>query len=159
MGSVKITVYVLLLFSFIKCGEKTKEKIVSQKETKINISRDSDLYVIPLLDDIRVISTNGVGSDWTLDLPYGNLINKKTIGVDSLSVFDEYILVYTESTYLPGEMTEAWVLINTKKKSEFIYKDFELLKKQSLEISKREYEMNEVNDIFVKIQSSNKLPW
>lgn len=146
---------------FISCGKSSKD-VASSTENDQNFyfsSREGDLYRIPLIEPIQVISTNGIGSNWILELPYQQVKNKKNIEVSSVSIVDSLIIVYSKSTYFPGTMTEAWLLINTKAKTENVYQIRSDYENRLTEIGIKEPQLRDVNQLYLEFKQTLKLRW
>lgn len=123
-------------------------------------SKDGDLYLIPLVKPIQVISTIGYGKSWIIKLPYQQLQNIRTIEVNSLTVIDSIIVVYAGLMSLPGETTEAWFLIETKNKTEKLYTtEDEFIKGiKEVGISKLP-QLYEINELYRQFKEEGILPW
>ncbi len=74
--------------------------------------RSGDLYVIPLLANYRLFSTNEV--DWF----FAPAIKGEDAGehwtVDEYAIVGKYILTHTERTVVDGHMTSLWMVVNSE---------------------------------------------
>ena len=156
MDSYKIILVFFLIF-FISCGNskqgKDMEKFNATNDKFYTSSKDGDIFRIPLIKPIQIISTVGYGDSWVLKLPYQHKEITESIEVDSAYVIDSLIIIYSKSTYLPGEMTQVWLLIDTKNQLEFVYRNYNeyqmKLNKMSI-TSPKLYDINELYTLFKK---------
>lgn len=151
----------LIVFMCFSCGNPNQEKggQVEQEDSFYTAAKEGDLYRVPLVKPIQIISTNGIGSDWILKFPYRQIKNKKSVEVSAVNVVDSLIIVYSESTYLPGAMTEAWFLIDTKNKTEVVYQNENDYVKGLAEIKIKEPRLIEINQLYGEFKETQKLPF
>ena len=123
-------------------------------------SKEGDLYRIPLIKPIQVISSVGIDSDWLLRLPYQSIDRLRQIKVDSLTVVDSVIIIDAGLVSLPGETTQAWFIIDNKNRTEKIYTTKEAYIKDLVSIgTKEDTKLYEVNGVYRKFKEKGKTPW
>lgn len=156
-------IQIFLIFFFISCGNSKQGR--NMETININVdnfytsSKVGDLYRIPLIKPIQIISSIGYGDSWVLKLPYQQIEANVSIEVDSVCLIDSLIIIYSKSTYLPGGMTQVWLLIDTKNKLELVYRNY------------NEYQMNlnkmnitspifyDVNELYTQFKKKGYMPF
>jgi hypothetical protein len=156
----------IVLLVLLSCNQNKKREnnsmddIDSNKDKFYTVSHYQDLIRLPLIKPYEIYSADN-GFTWFLKFRFPEKIRKKDElgGVDSIGVHDNLIVAYSKLTYLPGEMTPAWFIVDVPNKDEKVftkekeYKDY--LTNRKLE-SVKFYRPKEV---FEKFEKSGKLPW
>jgi hypothetical protein len=144
-------------------GSQGRDNVSSTKQQDdafYTYAKDWDLYRIPLIKPIQVISTIGYGDTWVIESPYQQIKRAGQIGVMYITVVDSVIIVDAGIVCLPGETTQAWFLIDTKAKTEKVYTTTEAYRKGLLEAGiKEEPKLYEVNEVYRQFKEKGTLPF
>jgi hypothetical protein len=147
---------------FISCGEpqEVNKDLTEQEDVFYTSNKDGDLYRIPLIKPIQVISTIGYGDDWIIKLPYQQITGIRSIEVNSITIVDSLIIVYSGLVSLPGETTKSWFIIDTKNSTEKVYKNNISYQKGLSELGmKEEPKLYEVNELYSQFIKEKRLPF
>jgi hypothetical protein len=153
----------LILFLCYSCGapqQENKEKTEQQQVDKFYTSeKDGDLYRIPLIKPIQIISPIGYDDSWDLKFPYQKIERKRSVEVSSATVVDSLIIVYSKMTSLPGEMTQAWFFIDTRNKTEIVCRNNDEYQKHLSEIGIATPILYDVNELYSQFKEKGVLPF
>lgn len=160
MVSYRVIIIELMSVFCSSCGNTYEEgKKMKQEDTFYNDIVDGDLYRIPLVEPIEIISAYGVGGDWILRLPYNQVTEKKSMPVIAVSVLDSVIIVDTGVISIPGENTQVWVIIDVKNQAEFLCKTVSEYHQKLSDLGLKPENLHEVNEVYSSFKKSKKLPW
>ncbi len=117
--------------------------------------KNYDIIRIPLIEPYEIYSSDD-GANWFFDVPFGKILEGLQISdVKSLYVDNDLIFIYSSMISLPGEMTSAWFVFETKGKTSNYYTDYEQFVKD-YPASKN---MKPIRIIFNEFKSNQTLPW
>jgi len=74
-------------------------------------------------------------------------------------IHDSIIVVYTDMTYLPGEMTQAWCIVNVKNNSENIFTTEEEYLRNIKTLRSTEFQLQNIKDAFKLFNDKGEYPW
>lgn len=125
------------------------------------LSKIDDLYRIPLVEPYQVISTWGIGGDWFIKFPYGEVAGQEGVGVIAVTVIDSIILFQSTKTYFPkdSEMRYAWFLIDSKDKSQEIYKTEDEFLQDLARRGITKPVLYDVDSLYAQFQITQSLPY
>lgn len=77
--------------------------------------KEDDLYRIPLIDPIELLSPDE--ENWFFEPTFPGLNNKDRIGnIDSICMLSFEIILYSQRAYRDSEMGEIWYIVNMKER-------------------------------------------
>lgn len=138
VNNSKIKIMLQLFFLIIiSCTSINKKEIPKEKNNIEESSQDEfylnthngDLIRLPLIKPYELISADN-GVTWFLKFQFPEKIKNKTEldNVNLIGIHDSIIVAYSKLTYLPGEMTEAWFVIDVSNNDEFFLRKTKSIK-------------------------------
>lgn len=166
MGDNKITTCVVfflfcLLYSCTVEKEPESDGEKRQNNEFYTLLKFEDLYRIPLIEPLELISTGPGGGEWFIQFPYGEVKGKEQVSVLSATVVDSTVLFQSDIIYFRGEhdMRNHWFLIDVRNKSQEVYKTedefLQVLAKRGI----KKPVLYEVDTLFTHFQRTRRLPY
>lgn len=164
MDSYKIVLKVLILFVCFSCVNSEEEHSRVKQEQVMDkfytSSRDSDLFRIPLIKPIQVISAVGYDDSWDLRLPYRQIQGVgRSIPIHSLTIVDSVIIIDAGIVSLPVETTQAWFLIDMKSQRETVCRNSDEYQNDLIEKDVKSPMLYNVNEVYSQFKEKGTLPW
>jgi hypothetical protein len=156
-------ILLILIFSFPSCdiNKNTPNKNKEERQDKFYTETERGyLSRIPLIKPYELISPDN-GFTWVYKSPFNEKKDKKIIleNVSLVGIHDSIIVVYTDMTYLPGEMTKAWCIINTKDKSEKLFTTEESYLENIKKAVRLGFRLKDVTEVFKVYNDKKTLIW
>ncbi|AUS04920.1 hypothetical protein [Pseudotamlana carrageenivorans] len=153
----------LILLLCFSCGTPQKDGDSQTKQEQVDefytSPRDGDLFRIPLVKPVQVISTIGYGDSWMVKLPYQQINRKRSVEARSITVIDSIIIIDAGIVSLPGENTQAWFFIDTKNQKEFVCRNEDEYQKKLTEIGVASAVLYDVNEVYSQFKEKGTLPF
>lgn len=132
MGNIKI-IFIAVILQITSCNFIDNHRNMNNKNNNTDLFY-SELYKnnhtrIPLIKPYELISSDE-GFTWSLISPFNKDRDKKFIigNIQKVAIHDSLIIVYSDMTSLPNQMSEAWGCIDITNCEESVFtfhKEFE----------------------------------